>query len=157
MIRRGIRSPFVGLAAGALLVSLTGCTQGESIAYNVTGTEVDVAFCETFTATSVKFDFGKYPPPFMGSLYTIGILKWEGELVEVVAGVPISEAIAGWTQTHADEIPSDWARVDISFHDAGGSYVEGVHLFSREVTTSEWAWTTGLNMAPPQCELVVSN
>ncbi len=150
-----IRRAATGIAIGAaVIVSLTACTPGESVAYHVVGTDVDLAFCDSFTASSAEFDFSKYPPPFMGPKYSIAIRELSGEPREFGSGVPISQSMFDWARSDVwDEVPANWERLDVRFLDSTGAWVGSALLFHREVVSDDWAWTSGLNIADPTCRL----
>lgn len=135
-------------------VTLASCSPGIPVAYHVTDDSIDIAFCDSFAATSVEIDFGKYPPPFQGSLYSVALQSASGPETTFGDGVPVSESMAGWTfSASSDPIPDDWERIDFSFYDSTGEYVAGEFLFRRDVKSSEWAWTEGYNVIDPQCAL----
>lgn len=151
-------SRVLGSAALIVVAStvLTGCSPGTSLAYHVTDEAVDIAFCEEFSATAVTIDFGDYPPPFMGPLASIAVQKASGAEAEFGAGRPLSVSIAGWSFARgSDPIPDEWDRIDFSFFDSDGDYVEGTHLLRTEVTSTQWAWTEGFNIAEPLCDLAL--
>jgi hypothetical protein len=146
----------LGATFVAVTITLTSCTPGTPVAYHVSADSIDIAFCDTFSATSVKIDFGKYPPPFQGSLYSIALQSAAGPETSFGDGVPISESMSGWTFTpDSDAIPENWERIDFSFYDANNAYVGGEYLFRDDVKSTDWAWTDGLNIPAPQCHLNV--
>lgn len=134
-------------------LSLTGCTPGIPVAYKVTDGIVDIAFCRSFNASSVEIDFGKYPPPFMGSLYSIGVVRGSGPLTNLGRGRPVLSDLDAWTFDGDLVAPDGWERVDFSFYGENGEYVAGEFLFSRDVTGTDWAWTRGLNVNQPSCDV----
>jgi len=132
---------------------LAGCTPAIPVAYKLSDDIVDIAFCRTFDAASVEIDFGRYPPPFMGSLYSIGLVTGAGITTQFGNGRPVLSTVDDWTFSGNLEAPEDWERVDFSFYDVNGEYVAGEYLFARDVTQTGWAWAEGQTMAPRQCEL----
>lgn len=148
------RAIWLGVTCVAVTITLSSCTPGIPVAYHVTEDAIDIAFCDAYSATSMEIDFGKYPPPFQGSLYSIALRSAAGPEVSFGDGVPISESMSDWTFTSdSDAIPEDWERIDFSFYDANGKYVGGEYLFRRDVRSTEWAWTEGFNVASPRCQL----
>jgi hypothetical protein len=144
----------LGVTCLAVTITLTSCTPGIPVAYHVTEDAIDITFCDAFSATSIEIDFGKYPPPFQGSLYSIALRSAAGPEVWFGDGVPISESMNDWAFTsESDAVPEDWERIDFSFYDANGEFAGGEFLFRRDVKTTDWAWTEGLNIVDPQCQL----
>jgi len=135
-------------------IALTSCSPGTPLAYHVSGDSIDIAFCDAYSATSMEIDFGKYPPPFHGPLYSIALRSSTGPEVRLGDGVPLSESLRDWTlASESDPIPDDWERIDFSFYDADGEFVGGEYLFRRDVESTDWAWTEGLNVIDPECQL----
>jgi len=135
-------------------ITLTSCTPATPLAYHVTNDSIDIAFCDAYSATSMEMDFGKYPPPLQGSLYSVALQSAAGPEVQFGDGVPLSESMSDWTfASESDQIPEDWERIDFSFYDANGEFVGGEYLFRRDVKSTDWGWTEGLNVSDPQCEL----
>jgi hypothetical protein len=143
----------IAVAVG-LIAALSGCTPGTSVAYHVDDDVVDVAFCESFEASRVDVDFGKYPPPFMGSLYSIGMWTASGPLTKFGSGVPVSVSTSSW-EWGEKEVPPDWERVDFTFYDADDEFAGATYYFASDVVSSDWGWTDGYNVSPPRCALRV--
>ena len=151
-----VRGTVLGAIALLLLLGLSSCTPGIPVAYHVSSESVDVAFCETFTAASVEIDFSNYPPPMMGPKYSIAFQSYSGQEAEFGAGRPVMATISDWQAASGnDDTPEDWERVDYTFYDVNGEYAGSELLFSREVTSTDWAWTSGFNVLDPDCELEV--
>jgi hypothetical protein len=148
------RAVLLGATCVGVTITLTSCTPATPLAYHVTNDSIDIAFCDGFSATSMEIDFGKYPPPFLGSLYSIALQSAAGPEVWFGDGAPISESTSDWTLTsESDAIPEDWERIDFSFYDASGEFVGGEYLFRRDVKSSDWAWIEGRYVTDPQCQL----
>jgi hypothetical protein len=137
------------------IVSLSACSPGIPVAYHVVDDVVDIAFCESFTAASVEIDFGKYPPPLQGSLYSMELRTGSGPVSSFGDGVPASESMSTWAFDQNDPAPEGWERVDYSFFDENGEFVAGQYLFRDDVKSSDWAWQEGFNVISPQCDIDV--
>lgn len=133
---------------------LSGCSAIIPIAYQVTDSRIDIAFCEPVQASRVEIRFSKYPPPGQGPAYDIAVWSIVGESTSFGDGVPVSESMQGWVVPTID-LPDDWDRVDYVFSDDSGNVTGGKHLFSRDVASSEWTWQTGLYTNKPTCKLQV--
>jgi hypothetical protein len=137
-------------------ITLTSCVGSEPIAYHIADDSIDIAFCDAFSATSMEIEFGKYPPPFLGPFYSIALQSATGPEIRFGDGVPLSESMSGWTfASDSDPIPEDWERINFSFYDADGEYAGAEHLFRRDVKSTDWAWTEGLNVVRPECKVDV--
>jgi hypothetical protein len=141
----------VVLVGGSL--ALSACSPGVPIALHVEGDIIDIAFCETFDAANVEIDFSKYPPPFMGPKYSIGMWRASGPTTTFGNGVPVSLSLAGWTFDDAGPIPDEWERIDWTFSDEHGTWVASEFIFDDDVTSDDWTWQQGFNTLEPQCEL----
>ena len=145
------------MSAAALVVwvsVLSGCSAIIPIAYQVTDSSVDIAFCAPIQASRVEIRFSKYPPPLQGPAYDLAVWSITGETANFGDGVPVSESMREWDVPRI-ALPDDWDRVDYSFYDDAGDFVGGEFLFSRDVTSSEWAWQEGPYTNKPTCELQV--
>lgn len=108
-----------------------------------------------FRATEVVIEFSDYPP--FGSRTVFAEIVRSGEPRDFEPGVPISATVQGWElSTDSSPIPSEWERVDFSFYDGPKVFVEGIHLFRRDVLGDEWAWTRGAGTLEPACELDIT-
>lgn len=137
-----------------ITISLTSCTPATSLAYYITDDSIDIAFCDAYSATSMEIDFGKYPPPFQGSLYSVALQSASGPEARFGDGAPLSGSRSDWTfASESDPIPEEWERIDFSFFDANGEFVGGEYLLRSDVKSTDWDWTEGPTVLDPQCQL----
>lgn len=144
-------------AVAALLAAvsaLSGCSRVIPIAYQVTDSSVDIAFCAPVEASRVEVRFSKYPPPLQGPAYDVAVWSIVGESTSFGEGVPVSESMNGWVVPNI-RLPDDWDRVDYVFYDPASKVVAAKSLFSADVTSSEWTWQSGPDTNEPTCELEV--
>lgn len=135
----------------ALILALSGCTPGESIAYHATPTFIDVAFCDDLSASSLTIEFSNYDP----GRTVIAVQEYAGAEADFGDGRPVSDSTVEWVMSESsDPMPEDWDRVDFTFYaDDGGQRGRGQFLFRRDVISDDWAWTEGFNIGRPECEL----